>query len=56
MIGGRSVIYDPQRVYRRATRLIPGIQAEIIPDDSHGLNAEKSEIVNERIPTFCQTA
>jgi pimeloyl-ACP methyl ester carboxylesterase len=55
LIGGRSVIYNPQRVFRRATRLIPGIRAEIFPDSSHGLNAEKSDIVNERILKFCQT-
>lgn len=54
LIGERSVIYDPQRVYRRAMRLIPEVQAEIIPDASHALNAEKSEIVNERILRFCQ--
>jgi pimeloyl-ACP methyl ester carboxylesterase len=54
LIGGRSVIYAPRRVYRRATRLIPDIRAEIIPDASHALNDEKSEIVNERILRFCQ--
>jgi pimeloyl-ACP methyl ester carboxylesterase len=54
LIGGNSVIYDPQRVYRRAIQLNPNIQAEIIPHASHALNAEKSEIVNERILRFCQ--
>ena len=54
LIGERSVIYDPQRAYRRATRLIPAIQAEIVPGASHALNAEKSKLVNERILQFCQ--
>lgn len=54
LIGGRSVIYDPQRVYRKAMKLIPHIQAEVIPDASHALIAEKAEIVNERIIQFCQ--
>jgi pimeloyl-ACP methyl ester carboxylesterase len=54
LIGGKSVIYDPQRVCQRATKLIPHIQAEIIPDASHALIAEKSEIVNDRILQFCQ--
>lgn len=52
LIGERSVIYDPQRVYRRARRLIPDIQAEIIPDASHALIAEKSDLVNARILEF----
>jgi len=55
LIGGRSVIYDPQRVYRRARKLIPGIQAEVIPDASHALNAEAADLVNSRILKFCQT-
>jgi pimeloyl-ACP methyl ester carboxylesterase len=54
LIGERSVIYDPQRAYERATRLIPGIQAEIVPGASHALIAEKSELVNARILQFCQ--
>lgn len=52
LIGGRSVIYDPYRAYRRATRLMPNLDAEIIPDASHNLIAEKSEIVNVRILEF----
>ena len=54
LIGARSVIYNPQRVYRRARRLIPDVQAEIIPDASHMLNAEKADLVNARILQFCQ--
>jgi pimeloyl-ACP methyl ester carboxylesterase len=54
LIGGRSVIYDPERAYRRATRLMPNLEAEFIPNASHALNDEKSEIVNARILQFCQ--
>jgi len=54
LIGEHSVIYNPQRVYQRAPRLIPNVQAEIIPDASHALNAEKAELVNLRILEFCQ--
>lgn len=35
LIGGRSEIDNPRRVFRRATRLTPGMRAEIIPDSSH---------------------
>jgi pimeloyl-ACP methyl ester carboxylesterase len=54
LVGGRSVIYNPERAYRRAIRLVPNLQAEIIPDASHALTMEKSEIVNARILQFCQ--
>jgi pimeloyl-ACP methyl ester carboxylesterase len=54
LIGERSVIYNPQRVYDRARQLITGIQAEIIPNASHALNAEAAELVNNRIIEFCR--
>jgi pimeloyl-ACP methyl ester carboxylesterase len=52
LIGERSVIYNPQRVYQRARQLIPGIQAEIVPNVSHGLNYEAVELVNTRMIDF----
>jgi pimeloyl-ACP methyl ester carboxylesterase len=55
LIGERSVIYDPRRAQRRAILLIPGVQAEIIPDASHALIEEKSELVNARILRFYQS-
>ena len=54
LIGGRSVIYNPSRALRRATRLMPNLEAEMIPDASHALNAEKSELLNARIIQFCR--
>ena len=54
LIGGRSVIYNPKRVYLRATKLIPNLSAEIIQDAAHSLNAEKADLVNERILQFCK--
>jgi pimeloyl-ACP methyl ester carboxylesterase len=52
LIGGRSVIYNPERALRRATRLMPHLEAELIPDASHALNAEKADLVNEHILKF----
>jgi pimeloyl-ACP methyl ester carboxylesterase len=52
LIGERSVIYNPQRVYQRARKLIPGIQAEIVPNASHGLNYEAVDLVNNRMLGF----
>jgi pimeloyl-ACP methyl ester carboxylesterase len=55
LIGGRSLIYNPRSVQQRASQLIPNVQAEIIPDASHALNAEKAEVVNARILQFCSS-
>ncbi len=52
LIGGKSVIYNPERAYRRAIGKIPNLEAEIIPDASHALNVEKSDYVNARILKF----
>jgi pimeloyl-ACP methyl ester carboxylesterase len=54
LIGGRSVIYSPRRALERATRLMSNLEADIIPDASHALNAEKAELVNARILQFCR--
>jgi pimeloyl-ACP methyl ester carboxylesterase len=53
LIGEQSVIYNPQRVHMRATKLIRHIHAEIIPNASHALNAQAADLVNERIIQFC---
>jgi len=55
LIGERSVIYNPQRTYQRAIRLIPNVEAEIVLGASHALNDEKAELVNARILEFCQS-
>jgi pimeloyl-ACP methyl ester carboxylesterase len=54
LIGERSVIYDLNRVFHRARQLIPEVQAEIIPNASHAVNAEAADLVNERVLRFCQ--
>jgi pimeloyl-ACP methyl ester carboxylesterase len=53
LIGERSVIFNPKRVQRRASRQIKNVQANIISNASHGLNAEKSELVNACVLQFC---
>jgi pimeloyl-ACP methyl ester carboxylesterase len=54
LIGERSVIYDPRQVLQRARGLIPHLEAEIIAEASHALNAEKADHVNARILDFCK--
>lgn len=55
LIGERSVIYNPQHAYQRATHLLSNVQAESIPGASHALNDEKADLVNARILEFCKT-
>jgi pimeloyl-ACP methyl ester carboxylesterase len=52
LIGGKEVIYDPEVAVKRAQQLIPNIEAEVIPNASHGLPMEQAELVNERILEF----
>lgn len=56
LVGDQEVIYDPRRVVDRARRLLPGIQAEIVPGASHVLNMEQAEAVNRRILEFLGSA
>jgi len=53
LIGEQSVIYNPNSVFKRATKLVPDIEAEIIPGASHGLNMEQAEVINKRVLQFC---
>ncbi len=52
LIGGKEVIYDPEVAVNRAKQLIPNIEAEVVPNASHGLPLEQAELVNERILEF----
>ncbi len=52
LLGDNEIIYNPQSALERATRLIPNIDAEIIPAVGHGLSQEQPELVNSRILEF----
>ncbi len=52
LLGDNEIIYNPQAALKRATRLIPNIDAEIIPGVGHGLSQEQPELVNSRILEF----
>ncbi len=52
LIGEKEVIFSAQKAIDRATRLMPNIQAEIIPDAGHILSMDQPEMVNERILNF----
>jgi pimeloyl-ACP methyl ester carboxylesterase len=52
LIGDHEIMYEPQKALDCATRLIPNLQAELIPDASHMLNGDQPEAVNTRVLKF----
>jgi pimeloyl-ACP methyl ester carboxylesterase len=52
LIGDHEVIYDPQRVITRATRLVPNLKAEIVPNANHIAQYTASEFVNAQVLEF----
>ena len=56
LIGDHEVVYRPDVVFRRATRLIPNLKAEIIPNANHNAQYTNAEVVNEKILTFLEGA
>jgi pimeloyl-ACP methyl ester carboxylesterase len=52
LIGDHEVIYKPERVIRRATQLVAGLKAEIIPNANHNAQVTAPDIVNEKILEF----
>jgi pimeloyl-ACP methyl ester carboxylesterase len=52
LIGDHEVIYDPDQVIRRATRLVDGLQAMIVPNANHSAQYTAPDFVNDRILEF----
>ena len=52
LIGDHEVIYEPERVFSRATRLIAGLKAEMIPGANHNAEYTAADVVNEKILGF----
>ena len=52
LIGDHEVIYKPEEAIRRATRLVSGLKAEIVPNANHIAQYTAAETVNERILNF----
>jgi pimeloyl-ACP methyl ester carboxylesterase len=52
LIGQQESLLDPVAAVRRAKQLIPGVQAELIPQASHDLPVSRAETVNERVLAF----
>ncbi len=52
LIGDHEVIYKPAAVFRRARRLVPGLQAEMVPNANHCAQYTAPERVNQRVLEF----
>jgi pimeloyl-ACP methyl ester carboxylesterase len=52
LIGDHEVIYKPEQAIRRATRLVPGLKAEIVPNANHIAEYTAAEVVNQKIVEF----
>jgi pimeloyl-ACP methyl ester carboxylesterase len=49
LIGDHEVIYKPERAIERATRLVPNLRAEIIPNANHIAEYTAADVVNEKV-------
>ncbi len=52
LVGDREMIYDAEQAIARARRLIPGVQAEIVPGVGHLLGMQRPDVVDQRILEF----
>jgi len=52
LIGEQEVIYEPRAAMERATRCIPHIEAEIIPNAGHALSFDQPKSVDTRVLRF----
>ena len=52
LVGDKERVLNPARATERARRLVPGIEAEMVPGAGHALPIDQPSIVNERLLKF----
>ena len=52
LIGDHEIMYEPKKAIDNAARLIPNLQAELVPNAGHILNSDQSKLVDARILQF----
>jgi pimeloyl-ACP methyl ester carboxylesterase len=52
LIGDHEVIYKPERAIERATRLVAGLKAGLVPNANHCSQYTAPDFVNEKILGF----
>jgi pimeloyl-ACP methyl ester carboxylesterase len=54
LVGDQEMIYDADAAIERARRLIPNVEAEIVPGVGHLLGMQRPDIVNARMRSFLE--
>ncbi len=52
LIGDHEVVYKPEDVIRRATRLVPNLKAEIVPNANHNAQYTAPDVINQKLLDF----
>jgi pimeloyl-ACP methyl ester carboxylesterase len=52
LIGDHEVIYKPEKAIRRASRMVSGLKAEMVPNANHSAQYTAPDFVNTRILEF----
>lgn len=52
LIGDHEVVYKPEVVIERATRLVSSLKAEIVPNANHNAEYTAADVINEKILDF----
>jgi pimeloyl-ACP methyl ester carboxylesterase len=52
LIGDHEVVYKPTKAIGRATRLIPHVEAKIVPDANHNAQYTAADFVNAQVLAF----
>ncbi len=55
LIGDHEIMYEPRKALDYATRLIPNLKTELIPNASHFLIRDQPELIDTRILNFLNT-
>ena len=56
VFGEHELLYDPWKVARRAEKIIPGIETDVVKGAGHAAIYDKPEIVNELVVEYLQKA
>jgi pimeloyl-ACP methyl ester carboxylesterase len=56
LIGDHEVVYKPDRVIQRSTRIVPNLRAEIVPNANHNAQYTNAEAVNAKLLEFLEGA
>jgi len=54
VLGEEEIIYEPQKVLWRSTRLMPCLEVKIIPGTRHIVNVKQPELLNSAMLKFLE--